>query len=194
MVTLTAGRAPSRTRSWLLYSTLAGMILGVRPAASWAQAVRCDRSSLTIDIRTGMVGGVALDVRADSLERSLGTERVSRRVEHLEGEASPLFTIDVCGHPLTRHWNGLSWRDPEFKTVEGVGVGRALAAFDTAYGTGKALWSEAGVVVAYRYDDRELFATIAPSCVEETESGPPLVRGRDCRVEQVWIPLQTMPE
>lgn len=173
---------------------LAGTILGVGPAASRAQAIRCDPSSFTVDIRTGMVGGVPLDVRADSLKRSLGAERVSRSVEHLEGEASPLYTIDVCGHRLTRHWNGLSWRDPEFKTVEGVGVGGPLAAFDTAYGTGKALWSEAGVVVAYRYDDRELFATVAPSCVEETESGPPRVRGRDCRVEEVWIPFQTMPE
>lgn len=194
MMTPMAACALSRKGSWLLSATLAGAILAVGPAASWAQAIRCDPSSLTIDIRTGTVGGVPLDVRADSLKRSLGAERVSRSVEQLEGEASPLYTIDVCGHRLTRHWNGLSWRDPEFKTAEGVGVGRPLAAFDTAYGTGKAMWSEAGVVVAFRYDDRELFATVASSCIAETESGRPLVRGRDCRVEEMWIPFQTMPE
>jgi hypothetical protein len=163
-------------------------------APAWGQDLHCEAPTISIDIRARTVDGVALDMRGDSLARRLGRERVSRTVEYLEGHASPLYAVDICGHRLARHWNGLSWQDSVFKTGEGVGVGMPLAAFDTAYEVGKAMWSEAGIVVAYRYDDWELFATIDQACTTESEAGEPVAKPRNCIVREVWIPLQTMPE
>lgn len=159
-----------------------------------SQDISCDDSTFTIDIRIRTVAGISLDMRTDSLVEILGPERVSRTVEYLEGEASPLYLLDICGHQLARHWNGLSWRDPVFRTGEGVGVRMPLASFDSIYGKGKAMWSEAGIVIAYPFDDREFFATVDEECTTESEIGEPAARSRDCEVLRLWIPFQTLPE
>ena len=159
-----------------------------------SQGLSCGDSSFTIDIRARTVAGVSLDMRADTLAELLGPERISRSVEYLEGEASPLYLLDICGHRLARHWNGLSWRDPVFRTEEGVGVGMPLAAFDSIYGSGKAMWSEAGIVIAYPFDDREFFAMIDEECTTESRTGEPTARSRDCEVLRLWIPFQSLPE
>lgn len=160
----------------------------------WSQSLSCDDSTFTIDIRARTVSGISLDMRADTLAELLGPEGISRSVEYLEGEASPLYLLDICGHRLARHWNGLSWRDPVFRTEEGVGVGMPLAAFDSIYGSGTAMWSEAGIVIAYPVDDREFFATIDEGCTTESRTGEPAARSRDCEILRLWIPFQSLPE
>lgn len=170
-----------------------GLTGGVGQWAS-GQTVSCNQRTFAVDLRARTVAGVSLDVSGDSLVRAVGAERVLRTEESLEGQASPLYVVDICGHMLARHWNGLSWRDSVFTTDEAVRVGDPLSAFDAAYGLGKAMWSEAGLVIAYRYDDLELFATVDQGCVAESDVGGPAARSRDCRVKELWVPLQTSPE
>lgn len=153
-----------------------------------------DCSVLTVNIADRTVAGTLVDMKVDALEATIGSNRVTKTSESLEGEPSPVAVLDFCGHELRRHWNGLSWTDPAFRTGEDLGVGMALAAFDSTYGVGMPTWSEAGVVVAYPVGEREFFLEIDQSCVAETDAFPPEVKSRECSATAIWIPLLTLPD
>jgi hypothetical protein len=51
-----------------------------------------------------------------------------------------------------------------------------LATFDSTYGSGKAMWSKAGIVILYPFDDREFFVTIDEECTTESRTGQPAAR------------------
>jgi len=154
----------------------------------------CQAASFLIDIRERTVDGFPVDRPVAALKDLLGEDRVRLTQEDLEGEPSPLALVDFCGHTVKRHWNGLSWTDPAFRTVEGLAVGMPLAAFDSTHGMGSPTWSEAGVIVGYPFGDREFFTEIDQDCVAETDTMPPELKSRECEATSIWIPLQTQPE
>lgn len=154
----------------------------------------CGASSFVIDIRERTVDGIPVDRPLSALTALLGENRVDSTTEDLEGEPSPMALVDFCGHTVERHWNGLSWTDPAFRTTEGLAAGMPIAAFDSTYGMGSPTWSEAGVVVGYPVDGREFYVGIDQDCVAQTDAMPPDLRSRECEAGSIWIPLQTMPE
>jgi hypothetical protein len=77
-------------------------------APASGQVLDCSAPTFPIDGRAWTVAGVRLDMRVDSLAKSLGTARISKSSESLEGSPSPLYVLGICGHRLERHWNGLS--------------------------------------------------------------------------------------
>lgn len=159
-----------------------------------AQELDCSERVSTVDIRARTVAGVLVDLPVDSLEQTLGAAGIRDSVEYLEGEPSPLHVLQICGHRLFRHWNGLSWHDESLETLEGARVGMLVSAFDSRYGQGRPIWTEAGIVVSYPVDQREFFAVVDQQCTSESATGEPTLQSRECAVLGVWIPLQTLPD
>jgi hypothetical protein len=103
---------------------------------------------LRVDLDAKTIAGIWMDQPIDSVKREVGAVNVTADTAYAEGEPVLVYTIKLCGHQVRWGWNGASWRDPAFRTPEGLGVGSTLAAFDTVYGKGEAI-AEEGESVRY---------------------------------------------
>ena len=107
--------------------------------------------SILVDFENGTVGGVNLRQDGESLERQLGPGRVYKTTELLEGQPTDVYVVRFGDHEVYRHWNGFSYKDPIFRTKEGLGTESSIAEFETIYGKGELLEKE-GCAIHFRKD------------------------------------------
>jgi len=107
--------------------------------------------SILVDFENGTVGGVNLRQDGKSLERRLGPGRVYKTTEVLEGQPTDVYVVRFDDHEVYRHWNAFSYKDPIFRTKEGLGPGSSIAEFETIYGKGELLEAE-GCAIHFRMD------------------------------------------
>jgi hypothetical protein len=107
--------------------------------------------SILVDFEKGTVGGVNLSQDGESLERQLGPGRVHKTTEVLEGQPTDVYIVRFGDHEVYRHWNAFSYKDPIFRTKEGLGPDSSIAEFETIYGKGELLEKE-GCAIHFRMD------------------------------------------
>ena len=107
--------------------------------------------SILVEFEKGTVGGVNLRQDGKSLERRLGPARVYKATEVLEGQPNDVYVVRFGDHEVYRHWNAFSYKDPIFRTKEGLGTDASIAEFETIYGKGELLEKE-GCAIHFRKD------------------------------------------
>src|SRR5438552_618127 len=115
-----------------------------RPQLAMAAPVCGD--TLRVDLTARTIAGIWMNQSIADVRREVGAGNVITDTGYAEGTPVEEYVIKLCGHEVRRHWNGVSWSDPIFRTTEGLGVGSPLAAFDTAYGKGEAVGEEGNSV------------------------------------------------
>jgi hypothetical protein len=108
-------------------------------------------SSILVDFDNGTVDGVNLRQSGESLERQLGPSRVYKTTELLEGQPNDVYVVRFGDHEIRRHWNAFSYKDPIFRTKEGLGPDSSIAEFEAIYGKGELLEKE-GCAIHFRMD------------------------------------------
>jgi len=99
--------------------------------------------SILVDFENGTVGGVNLRQDGESLERRFGPSRVYKTTEVLaEGGPIDVYVVRFGDHEVYRHWNAFSYKDPIFRTKEGLGTDSAIAEFESLYGKAELLEKE----------------------------------------------------
>jgi len=112
---------------------------------------------------------------------------VSQGEEQLEGTRQPSWLLEFCGHQAIRHWNGLSWTDPAFKTADGLRVGETLEAF-SRWAPGQPFESES-VGVRYTRDGSTVIAEVPSRCYTRVDKQ--LRVDQTCRVTRLFLSLPT---
>jgi len=115
-----------------------------RPQLAMAAPVCGD--TLRVDLTARTIAGIWMNQSIADVRREVGAGNVITDTGYAEGTPVEEYVIKLCGHEVRRHWNGVSWSDPVFRTAEGLGVGSPLAAFDTVYGRGEAIAEEGNSV------------------------------------------------
>ena len=149
----------------------------------------CGKKTVLVNLQAMIVGGVAVNRPIAEVRRDLGPLRNRHVTEQLEGQPSTAWDLEFCGHRARRHWNGLSWTDHAFRTIEGLGVGSQLSAFDSKYGPGEFFESES-TGFRYQLQNGALFSIeVDDQCYKDSIAGLS-VRGSRCVVSRVFIVLQ----
>ena len=93
-----------------------------------------------------------------------------RTTELLEGQPSDVYVVRFGNHEVYRHWNAFSFKDPIFRTRDGLGVGSTIAEFETVYGKGQLIEAE-GCAIHFRFDARMgHFAILCPGTPQSSGS------------------------
>jgi len=167
---------------------LAVATIACTSAAQSDQAVVSPRTCeiVPVDLESRRVGGMSVDVPIASL-RSDRVRVVSQGEEQLEGSRQPSWLLEFCGHQAIRHWNGLSWTDPAFKTADGLRVGETLEAF-SRWAPGEPFESES-VGVRYKRDGSTVIAEVPSRCYTRVDKQ--LRVDQSCRVTRLFLSLPT---
>jgi hypothetical protein len=118
--------------------------------------------SILVDFENGTVGGENLRQGGESLERHLGPGRVYKTTEVLEGRPIDVYVVRFGDHEVCRHWNAFSYKDPIFRTKEGLGIDSSIAEFETIYGKGEILEKEGCSINFQTHAPVGHFAIICP--------------------------------
>jgi hypothetical protein len=116
--------------------------------------------SILVDLENGTVGGVNLRQDGESLERTLGRDRVHKATELLEGQSNDVYVVRFGDHEVYRHWNAFSYKDPVFMTRDGLGPDSSIMEFENIYGKGQ-LVEEEGCAIHFRMNARSGHFAIA---------------------------------
>jgi len=148
----------------LLLLAAADVVAQVSPQGPASRSRDCP-ATIPVDLRSRTVAGIYLDTSIAAVIQRVGPRRVRGVEEYPEGHRSQSYVIDFCGHGLRRRRNGLAFEDSAFRTLEGVGVSRPVAAFDSAYGSPEIAWGE-GYFLRYSPPGAKtsLFATVEETC------------------------------
>ncbi len=172
----------------------AGTLAPAPPRGAAAAPVCGD--PLVVDLSAHTIAAIWMDRAGDVIRGQVGPENVVVQTERPEGHPVDVDVIALCGHEIRRTGDrisgGVSWRDPVFRTREGLGVGSTLAAFDTAYGRGQAIAEEGNSV---RYFPPEggthFFLNVSDACFGF--NGHHVEVDRSCRVLRVSFVTITRP-
>ena len=134
--------------------------------------------SVLVDFENGTVGRVNLRQDGESLERRLGPGRVYKTTEVLEGQPNDVYVVRFGDHEVYRHWNAFSYKDPIFRTKEGLGPGSSIAEFETIYGKGELIEKE-DCAIYFRTDAR--VGQFAVNCSHGNDSH------QTSPVTEIWV-------
>jgi hypothetical protein len=143
-------------------------------------SVKCT-TPLVANFQTKTIAGVRFDRPLTEVMRAVGAGNVKRVVEVLENDSTAAWDINLCGHSMRRHWNGLSWSDTVFRTSDGLGVGSLLTALDKRFGRGHFYQSESEGVLYPGFDvdfDGRCYDTLKRNAA---------MRGPTCLVTGMWL-------
>jgi hypothetical protein len=151
-------------------------------------------STIPVDLRAGRIGGVHVDTTVDAVVAALGADHVVRRDRRAEGHQEKAYEVAICGHRFSRLWSGVLIKDTVFRTLEGVGPGSRVAAFDSAYGKPE-ISMEEGTSLRYSVRSANLNLLVeVPGPCYGFDSGRAVRVNPACRATQMWFPLHHMPQ
>jgi hypothetical protein len=149
-------------------------------------------STIPVDLRAGRIGGVHVDTTVDAVVAALGADHVVRRDRRAEGHQEKAYEVTICGHRIGRLWSGVVIRDTAFRTLEGVGPGSRVAAFDSAYGKPE-ISMEEGTSLRYSVRSANLNLLVeVPGPCYGFDGGRAVRVDPACRATQIWFPLHHM--
>jgi hypothetical protein len=153
----------------------------------------CGRHTVVVNLQAMTIGGVLIDRPIAEVQRDVGSRQIRQVTELLEGNPSTAWDIEFCGHRARRHWNGISWTDGAFRTIEGLGVGSRLSAFDAKYGPGEFFESESAGFQYGHPSGTVINVEVNDQCYKDQVHGFS-VRGNRCVVTSVFIVLRPIQE
>lgn len=94
-------------------------------------------TDITVNIVEGKIGDINYRDPIDQIQKSIGSKRIKKSTEDLEGNPTDVYNIDVNGHKIFKHWNATSFTDPVFKMQKGLGIGARIKDFKKQYENGQ---------------------------------------------------------
>jgi hypothetical protein len=171
-----------------------GPIAGTSPLS--AQAKPNCTPYPAVDLRSASVAQLALDTTIAVIRAAIGSANVRRYIVDSEEGRVPAYSLRICGHIIDRFQEGVSWTDPAYRSLEGLGVGSTLSAFDSAFGTGK-ISADHGLQVRYELGRYKLYVDVVLNQVGNDcytiEPPAQSTVDRGCRVTMIGLDLTNRP-
>ena len=136
----------------LFITTITGLLLFSEMVGSltMAQETDSDGPTLLVNFTDGTIDGVNMKNDFDSIKAQIGEDHVKENIVVLEGQPFIEFKISFDGHVVDYDYFRVSFTDPVFRTIEGLGVGSKVKDFDQYYGIGTVTSREPrGVSIVY---------------------------------------------
>jgi hypothetical protein len=111
--------------------------------------IAAENKSIVVDFASGTVEGVKIRGEIADIKRAIGSSRIEETTEEREGQPSEMYILSFGTHKVYKHWNAFSYKDPIFRTKEGLGVGSKVKDFNRMYGTGR-VSQEEGFAIYYK--------------------------------------------
>jgi hypothetical protein len=139
--------------------------------------------ALHVDFKAQTVGGVRMADTGPQLLKKLGTGRVKKTTELLEGEPHDVYVVTIGRNKVYRHWSGFSFKSPVIRTEDGLGVGKPVRDFEAVYGPAE-LMTDEGFSVWFGGVQNPLFIA------KVTGAGNVFDSFRDFTVTEIRVPVR----
>jgi hypothetical protein len=127
-------------------------------------------ATVWVDLAAGTIGGFDFDEPVDALVRRLGDEAVREDQTEVEGEPRTVYTFVVAGGEVRRNGALVQYRDPRFRTADGLGVGATVGDFGAHFGHTEITYGEEAQCqgASFQAAGRHVRACVPRGCTEAT--------------------------
>jgi len=147
-------------------------------------AAEKSNKSILVDFEAGIVGDVKLRGNIANIIQAIGSSRVKETTEFPEGQPVKVYIILFGNHKVYKHWNCFSYKDPTFKTKEGLGIGSKVRDFNRHYGDGRILFDEG---FSIKYETDKIHISVLTKYIETFRKGQNIKLYTNSKVNEVFV-------
>jgi len=148
-------------------------------------AAEKSNKSILVDFEAGIVGDVKLRGNISNIIQAIGSSRVKETTEFFEGQPEKVYIILFGNHKVyKRSKYFFYYKDPTFKTKEGLGIGSKVRDFNRHYGDGRILFDEG---FSIKYETDKIHISVLTKYIETFRKGQNIKLYTNSKVNEVCV-------